>query len=109
MTPTNHAVNLLRKTKMTLDHYYGLCGELCDEVLHEHPEAKILYIQPHPVAGLFPGVLEVWREGSLVEWSYHMVPVVDGLVHDAWFPEDMLPPDEYVKKIFGDVLWNIVD
>lgn len=31
-----------------------------------------------------------------------MVPVVDGLVHDAWFPSFILPPDEYVKTAFPD-------
>ncbi len=35
-------------------------------------------------------------------WRYHSVPVIDGLVHDAWHPELMLPVDEYLRA----VLWE---
>ena len=31
-------------------------------------------------------------------WKYHAVPVLAGIVHDAWHPEAMLPPAEYVSR-----------
>jgi len=88
----NIAVKVLRSIKMTLDHFDGLCGELADEVLHQYPDAQLLHIED--------------RRSFYIEsiagyvWSYHMVPVIDGVVHDAWHPESILPVEEYIKKVF---------
>ena len=52
------------------------------------------------------------RDGSLLEpnldavayecgpWTYHMVVVWDGDVHDPWFPELVLPVDGYTAEAF---------
>lgn len=88
----NIAVKILKSIKMTLDQFDGLCGELANEVLHEYPEAQILYIES--------------ERDSYIEsvygyiWSYHMVPVIDGYVHDAWHPNFILPVDEYINAVF---------
>lgn len=85
----NIAVQILEETGQTLEDFEYCCGELADEVLHRHPDAMILYLEPedqlYPLADL---------------WSYHMVPIVDGIVHDAWFPKLTLCPQEYVRKAF---------
>ncbi len=78
-----------------LDAWDGLCGELADAVLHQYPEAKILYVQ---------------LEDCPMNWGWHMVPVIDGLVHDAWHPDQILPPAEYVQAVFADSIvieWEI--
>lgn len=68
-----------------LDAYEGWCLELVDDVLHRHPEADVLWVD---LAG---------HE----RWKYHAVPVLDGIVHDAWHPMLLLPPDQYVERAFG--------
>lgn len=88
----NIAVRVLRSIKMTLDQFDGLCGELADEVLHEYPDAQLLYIE---------GRRSLYIESVAgYVWGYHMVPVIDGVVHDAWHPEAVLPVDEYIKRVF---------
>ena len=32
-----------------------------------------------------------------------MVVVIDGLVHDAWFPDLIIPPEEYIDEAFPGV------
>lgn len=88
----NIAVKVLRSIKMTLDQFDGLCGELADEVLHKYPDAQLLYIE---------GSESIYIKSTAgYIWTYHMVPVIDGLVHDAWHPELILSVDEYVKRVF---------
>ena len=69
-----------------LGRWDGLCLELADAVVREHPGAWILSVDldAHP------------------DWGWHAVPVVDGVVHDAWFPEAMLHPDRYVAETLGN-------
>lgn len=65
----------------------GACLELVNDVLLEHPEGEILWVDlvGHPI------------------WKYHAVPVLAGLVHDAWRPElPLLPPEDYVCEAFGE-------
>jgi len=89
MPPENIALQILEESGETVEDFEGLCGELADEVLHRYPNGKILYLEP------------VDSEGSIAgRWSYHMVAIVDGLVHDAWFPELVLCPKEYVSNAF---------
>lgn len=33
-------------------------------------------------------------------WLCHFAPVVAGLVHDAWHPDLLLPPEEYARQAF---------
>lgn len=80
----NESLLALEVADETLEDYEGMCGELCDVVMHRVPGAEILYVHldVHP------------------EWTYHMVPVVNGLVHCAWFPALILPPREYITTAF---------
>lgn len=86
----NLAVAYLEHKGEALDEYEGICGELVDGMMHWLGEDKIriLYIKGESLGcrGL--------------EWSYHMVAVIDGLVHDAWLPDLLLPPKEYVEAAF---------
>lgn len=68
-----------------LDTWDGCCLELCNEVETEHPDIDVLWIDQ-------PDAL----------WDFHVVPVIDGVVHDAWNPEAMLPPAEYVAAVFPE-------
>jgi len=85
----NLAVELLREIGESVEDFDGLCGELVDLLIHKHGEEKvdILYVD---------GDLKC---GDL-SWFYHMAAVIDGVVHDAWFPKLVLPPDEYLKTAF---------
>ena len=70
-----------------LPEWDGCCFELMSEVLCEHPGGDILWVDLK----------------SSHKWMFHFVPVLDGIVHDAWHPYAMLPPGEYVEKVFpGD-------
>lgn len=66
----------------------GLCGELADRVIG--PRDQILYV-----------------EGD-IPWRYHMVPLIAGLVHDAWCPGEALPPRAWLRQMFGDGAWVVV-
>ena len=76
--------------------YDGLCGELADEIVHwlGTERVELLYIAPRKESGFFLNPL-----GGL--WHYHMVPVIDGLVHDAWHPLEVMAPKPFVRNIFG--------
>ncbi len=98
MTLENQSLLVLRLGRETAADYEGMCGELADAVLHlvsSDESAQILYVdlEDHP------------------EWRYHMVPVVDGIVHCAWFSELMLPPSEYVAAAFPGFIveWSVTD
>jgi hypothetical protein len=103
MTNVNLASDYLKRFGLMIESFEGLCGELCDELLHEHPDAKILYIGPVDPDDHF---VMHGADGQIYYWMYHMVPVIDGVVHDAWFPEMLLPPDQYVA-IFKECQWEI--
>ncbi len=89
----NIAVAYLEHIGETTDDYEDLCGELVDGIMHWIGEdaVRILYITGEELK---------CRD---MEWSYHMVAVIDGLVHDAWFPNLILPPEEYLKKAFPGI------
>lgn len=92
----NLTIQFLRRSGGDIDEYDGFCGELVDGMIHWLGEdrVKILYIEGADGAEIIAGT---WRH-----WRYHMAPVIDGIVHDAWFPDMLLPPDEYVLKAFKD-------
>jgi len=87
-------------TGEALEEYDGQCLELVNELLHEHPEGAILYVEP-----LGRRAFDVGYGG----WKYHAALLLDGIVHDAWFPEARLPPEEYIAHVFGarPVVWEI--
>ena len=99
----NIALQILEELGEGLEDYDGFCGELADAVLHRHPGAKILYIEPCCKWTY----LNYGDDG----WRYHMVAVVDGIVHDAWFPELLLPPEQYVEQAFprAGAIFDITD
>jgi hypothetical protein len=76
-----------------LEEFNGLCMELVDCVIKRYEHVDILWIDlaDHP------------------QWDYHAVPVIKGIVHDAWNPDVMVPPRAYVDYVFDgyDFNWEI--
>jgi len=93
----NLAVASLEARGLELADFDGICGELADDLLHEHEAlpCALLWID-------FPS-------GSREGWSYHMVAIIDGRVHDAWRPGFEFEPERYVAEAFpGEELeWEI--
>lgn len=93
----NLALEYLEEAEESLEDYDGMCGELVDAMIHWYGEDRhvgILYISP-------PSEYEMIRtEHDPIGWCYHMVAIIDDLVHDPWYPTLVLPPDEYVKSAF---------
>jgi len=94
----NLATIYLEAVGESLSHYEGICYELADRVLRltDDPEASILYAEAED------GVDLRYVGDMAKRWAYHAVPLIGGLVHDAWFSlaSDPLPPDEWVSKVF---------
>lgn len=78
----NLARAYLEKAGETIEDWDGICGELADKVMGAGDD--VLYV-----------------EGE-IGWRYHMVPLIDGFVHDAWCPGDAIPPKAWLAKMFGD-------
>lgn len=70
-----------------LEEFEGWCLELTDAVMWEFEDGTV-------------DVLWVDLVGH-PHWKYHAVPVIGGVVHDAWNPGVMLPPPQYVERVFG--------
>lgn len=86
---TNVAAALVAET--SLAEWDGYCLELVNALLRIYPYGDILWVEP--------------MDG---QWTYHAVLVLDGIVHDAWHPGAMLPPEEYVATVFGDnAFWEM--
>ncbi len=91
----NLAVAFLAKQNESISDYDGFCGELVDGIIHWLGEDRvaIMYLAETSELGIL-GPAKVWR--------YHMVPVIDGEVHDAWFPEIIASPREYLSLAFAE-------
>lgn len=77
-----------------LEEWEGVCLELVDALLWNHPEGQLLYVENLP---------------PYFGWRYHAAFVYEGVVYDAWHPDVRLPPAEYVRKVFGPkAKWEIV-
>lgn len=102
MATSNLAIEYLNRKGETIWDYDGLCVELVDGMMHWLGEdtIEILYIKPTDWAKTL--VLVRPHDHEEFNWSYHAVSVIDGFVHDAWAPEVILPPEEYVDKVFED-------
>lgn len=89
---SNLSIRYLQRHGKSIDDYEGCCGEFVDDIIHWLGEGnvRIMYLRGGE-AGIGPRGM----------WSYHMVPVIDGHVHDAWFPDHVLPPEEYVHSVFA--------
>lgn len=99
----NLAVQYLTERNLALEDYDGHCGELVDDLIHWLGEDRVNILYVAPTDGF-----ETMRAGSH-DWSYHMVAVVDGTVHDAWFPNAMYDPSRYVKAVFaGRVRFEVI-
>lgn len=85
-----------RPLSKLLKAYEGLCGELTDQIIWWLGEERVSILYIEPLAD--DDALANPKGGY---WSYHMVPVIDGLVHDAWFPRMIFPPKEYVDRVFN--------
>lgn len=77
----NLATQYLRDHNETLADYNGVCGEIANAIMRNEDHA-------------------LWVEGD-IPWKYHMVALVDGLVHDAWCEGDALSPRDWLIKMFG--------
>jgi hypothetical protein len=85
------------------------CVELMGEVAaccptHGHT-LEALWVDPLDRDGLRPAC---GLRGYT--WGHHCAPLIDGLVHDAWHPELVLPPDEYCDAAFPEqlVAWEVL-
>jgi len=95
--PRNLALEFLAQQFENVEDYDEFCGELVDGIIHWLGEERVSILHIDAGDGL------ILRAGD--PWRYHMVPIVDGNVHDAWYPHLVLPPEEYVKRAFpGQVL-----
>jgi hypothetical protein len=79
----NLALQYLRRNGQTVADWSGACGELADKI---GTDGDIIHV-------------ELPEEFN---WRYHMVPLIDGLIHDAWCPGDALPLKEWLAKMWGD-------
>jgi hypothetical protein len=80
----NKAKEYLRANNETVEDWDGFCGSLADEVVGD---GKMLYV-----------------EGDIA-WRYHMVPLIDGLVHDAWCEgEHAREVADWLRTMFGNAV-----
>lgn len=78
----NRAKEFLRQRGETVADWDGICGELANAVMTEKDNV-------------------LWVEGD-IQWRFHMVPLIDGLVHDAWCErEEALPVSEWLRVMFA--------
>lgn len=98
----NKAIKFLNESCQTIEDYFGMCSALVDDLIHEYGEdrVKILYIKP---------VRSTVLRLDHYAWRYHMVAVIDGLVHDPWSPDHVKEPESYIRLTFNsqDVSWSI--
>ena len=87
----NLSICYLLQHNESLSEYEGYCGELTDAIIHWLGEqrVRIMYIKGDE-SGFGPDC----------SWYYHVVPVIDGRVHDAWFPDCVFTPKKYIKAAF---------
>ena len=106
----NLTIQYLESVDRTVDYYPGLCGDLADDVISHLGEDRVslLYIR----SAREDSCIYYWSQGRLIDsWLWHAAPIIDGMVHDAWFPDLIMIPDEYIRLAFPeqDVQWSIYD
>lgn len=91
----NLALAFLNNHGETLEEYDGICGELTDSIIHwlGKESVNILYVERAAANSCL-----LARCGK--QWWYHMVPIIDGFVHDAWHPQYVAAPKRYAAVIF---------
>ena len=90
----NLAVEFLEKEFEQVEDYGGICGELTDGIIHWLGEDRVSILHLEEGSGGLLLASDGWS------WKYHMVPIIDGNVHDAWHPRLVLPPAEYIQQAF---------
>ena len=93
--PSNLSRQLIASLGGDLMSWWGGCVPLADAVLDEHGGGLFLCIEcahgaPARLQGLGGG-----------RWSRHVVPVVDGVVHDAWSHLPPMPSADYLLAHFS--------
>lgn len=87
----NLSTFVLQAEEKTIEDYDGWCSSVCDTVLKNF------------------GGSTVFVDGNALlqyGWCYHKVPMVNGLIHDAWFAAWHLVPEpkplhEWLIDMFG--------
>jgi hypothetical protein len=94
--PANLALAFLAAAGRERDEFecVELAGEVLEWVEKKRPgtPCSMVWIQRYG-ASLLPAC-----GGNA--WQHHAVPLVAGLVHCAWHPEWVLPPEEYCRRAF---------
>lgn len=86
----NRATEYLNRHGQSLEDWEGFCGELADAVIG--PNDHILYVEP------------------ACHWKWHMVPLINGLVHDAWRDGPATTIKEWLIGLCGrDVVTLAID
>jgi hypothetical protein len=87
----NLATHFLQSIGESIQEWDGKCSDVADEVMERH------------------GGDLVWVDGDACDqygWWYHAVPMIDGLIHDAWLegwhqiPEPQTL-ENWLVKMFG--------
>lgn len=77
----NLAAAFLVSRGETVEDWDGVCGELADAVIS--PNDHIVHVEPACL------------------WRFHMVPLIGGLVHDAWCAGPAIPINEWLIRLCG--------
>lgn len=86
----NLAIDYLERHSETVDDWDGICGELANAILMERGDRKTDHL--------------IYIEGDIGDW-YHMAPLCEGLVHDAWCPGDGRPLRDWLIEMYGEHAW----
>lgn len=87
----NLAVHLLAEEGKDIEDYDGWCSTV-SEMVNERYGGSIVYVDGEALLQY--------------DWGYHMVPMVDGKIHDAWLAGwhqiyEPLPLADWLVKMFG--------
>lgn len=86
----NLALYVLETQGETIEDYDGWCGDVAELVLKRY-EGDMIYVDGPAL--------------NQYAWWYHMVPLIDGKIHDAWFAEwqspEPLPLTDWLVQMFG--------
>ena len=94
----NWSIKWIASQGSTVEEYDGLCAYVANGVrsMLGNERVRILSVESQPY---WPTLFHRY-DGKLHEWVFHQVPVVDGVIHDAWAPTLRLTPSEYASIAF---------
>lgn len=103
----NLSQKFLNSIDGSIEHYDGICDELTFSVLEKFGNESDCYIEikPQDPAERLeyipdPTARALGAEEVIDRWVWHVAPVINGLVHDAWFPDLVLTPYAYLIRAF---------